>query len=51
MPVQKAGDGNFELELWCALWPMGLLFLHCNVIYMQSNITSCGVEELEIQTP
>ena len=22
----KAGDSNLELELWLALWPMGLLF-------------------------
>ena len=27
MLVQKAGDGNSDLELWRAMWPLGLLFV------------------------
>ena len=36
MPVKKAGDGNLELELWWALWPMGLLL--CDLLGAGSEI-------------
>ena len=31
MPVQKADDGNLELKLWWALWPMSLLLAHLSM--------------------
>ena len=39
MTVQKAGDGNYELELWWALWPIGLLFIKV-LIEMNVNISN-----------